>query len=50
LLVTEWSEFRIPSWSAIAKLLHNKVVFDGRNIYDKSYLSELGFTHYGIGV
>jgi UDPglucose 6-dehydrogenase len=50
LLVTEWSEFRIPSWSAIAKLLHNKVVFDGRNIYDKNYLAELGFTHYGIGV
>jgi UDPglucose 6-dehydrogenase len=50
LLVTEWSEFRIPSWSAIAKLLHNKVVFDGRNIYDKKYLSELGFTHHGIGV
>lgn len=50
LLVTEWSEFRIPSWSAIAKLLHNKVVFDGRNIYDKEYLSELGFTHYGIGI
>lgn len=50
LLVTEWSEFRIPSWSAIGKLLHNKVVFDGRNIYDKNYLSEIGFTHYGIGI
>jgi UDPglucose 6-dehydrogenase len=50
LLVTEWSEFRIPSWSAIGKLLHEKVVFDGRNIYDKKYLAEMGFTHYGIGV
>ncbi|WP_373493790.1 UDP-glucose/GDP-mannose dehydrogenase family protein [Aquiflexum sp.] len=50
LLVTEWSEFRIPSWSAIGKLLHGKVVFDGRNIYDKKYLSEMGFTHYGIGI
>ena len=50
LLVTEWSEFRIPSWSAVGKLLHNKVVFDGRNIYEKEYLSELGFTHYGIGI
>lgn len=50
LLVTEWSEFRIPSWSAIGKLLHNKVVFDGRNIYDREYLSELGFTLYGIGI
>ncbi|GMQ29510.1 UDP-glucose/GDP-mannose dehydrogenase family protein [Algoriphagus confluentis] len=49
LLVTEWSEFRIPSWEAIGKLLKNKVVFDGRNIYDKKYLSSLGFIHYGIG-
>ncbi|MCH7414635.1 UDP-glucose/GDP-mannose dehydrogenase family protein [Belliella sp. R4-6] len=50
LLVTEWSEFRIPSWDALGKLLNNKVVFDGRNIYDKNYLEELGFVHYGIGV
>lgn len=50
LLITEWSEFRIPSWEAIGKLLKNKVVFDGRNIYDKKYLEELGFEHYGIGV
>ncbi|MDF2159424.1 UDP-glucose/GDP-mannose dehydrogenase family protein [Algoriphagus sp. CAU 1675] len=49
LLVTEWSEFRIPSWEAVAKLLKNKVVFDGRNIYDKEYLQSLGFEHFGIG-
>ncbi|MBN7812878.1 UDP-glucose/GDP-mannose dehydrogenase family protein [Algoriphagus sp. H41] len=49
LLVTEWSEFRIPSWEVVGKLLNNKVVFDGRNIYDKKYLNSLGFTHYGIG-
>jgi len=49
LLVTEWSEFRIPSWDVVGRLLKNKVVFDGRNIYDKKYLSSLGFTHYGIG-
>jgi UDPglucose 6-dehydrogenase len=50
LLVTEWSEFRIPSWDAVGKLLKNKVVFDGRNIYDKKYLESIGFTHYGIGL
>lgn len=50
LLVTEWSEFRIPSWDVVGKLLKNKVVFDGRNIYDKKYLETLGFVHYGIGV
>lgn len=50
LLVTEWSEFRIPSWNVLGKLLKNKLVFDGRNIYDPVYLNELGFTHYGIGM
>lgn len=50
LLVTEWAEFRMPSWEVISKLLKNKVVFDGRNIYDAKYLNEEGFEHYGIGV
>ncbi|MDG1278224.1 MAG: UDP-glucose/GDP-mannose dehydrogenase family protein [Algoriphagus sp.] len=50
LLVTEWSEFRIPSWEAVGKLLKNKVVFDGRNIYEKKYLVNLGFIHYGVGI
>ncbi|SMC69805.1 hypothetical protein SAMN06296427_1061, partial [Moheibacter sediminis] len=31
-------------------LLKNKVVFDGRNIYDAEYLKEEGFVHYGIGM
>lgn len=49
LLVTEWSEFRIPSWEVVGRLLKNKVVFDGRNIYDRHYLATLGFQCYGIG-
>ncbi len=49
LLVTEWSEFRMPSWDVIGKLLKNKVIFDGRNVYDSKYLGELGFEYYGIG-
>ncbi len=50
LLVTEWSEFRIPNWDVLGKLLNNKVIFDGRNIYDAPYLKELGFDYYGIGL
>jgi len=50
LLVTEWSEFRMPKWKTLSKLLKNKILFDGRNIYDGQYLKELGFTYYGIGV
>jgi len=50
LLVTEWPEFRTPNFSVIAKLLKNKVIFDGRNIYDKEELKELGFDYYCIGL
>ncbi len=49
MLLTEWSEFKIPSWDAIAKLLKNKVIFDGRNIYDSEFLKGKGFEHIGIG-
>uniref|UniRef100_UPI0040471185 UDP-glucose dehydrogenase family protein n=1 Tax=Algoriphagus sp. TaxID=1872435 RepID=UPI0040471185 len=50
LLITEWSEFRMPSWEVLSKLLKQKVVFDGRNLYDRKYLEELGFVYHGIGV
>ena len=50
LLVTEWPEFRIPNFSVVGKLLKNKVVFDGRNIYDRQELREMGYTYYGIGI
>jgi UDPglucose 6-dehydrogenase len=48
-LVTEWNEFRVPSWEVISKLLNRKVVFDGRNLYDKEYLEKPGFDYFGIG-
>jgi len=50
LLITEWSEFRMPSWDVLSKLMKQKVVFDGRNLYDRKYLEELGFVYHGIGV
>ena len=48
-LVTEWSEFRIPNYKVLSKLMINKLVFDGRNIYEPSEMKEYGFTYYGIG-
>ena len=48
-LVTEWKEFRMPSWNAIKKLMRVPLVIDGRNIYDKAELAENGFTYYSIG-
>ncbi|WP_187263192.1 UDP-glucose dehydrogenase family protein [Pontibacter beigongshangensis] len=50
LLVTEWPEFRAPNFNVVGKLMKDKVVFDGRNIYDASELREKGFVYYGIGV
>lgn len=48
-LVTEWSEFRIPNYKVLSRLLKSKVIFDGRNIYDPIEMKEYGFTYHGIG-
>ncbi len=48
-LMTEWKEFRIPSWSVVAKAMRGRVVIDGRNIYDGSELAEAGLSYIGIG-
>jgi len=50
LLVTEWKEFRSPDFTEMAKLLKNKIIFDGRNQYNKEKLYEAGFEYYQIGV
>ena len=49
LLVTEWPEFRIPNFKVLGKLLKNKLIFDGRNIYDPNELDELSFSYYPVG-
>lgn len=49
LLVTEWKEFRVPSWSVIKKAMRRPVVIDGRNIYEKKELLEQGFEYSCIG-
>lgn len=49
LVVTEWKEFRLPSWGVIKKLMNTPLILDGRNIYDKNELEEAGFTYHNIG-
>ena len=49
ILVTEWTEFRLPDFQQLNTLLKNKLIFDGRNIYDPAEMKELGFTYYSIG-
>lgn len=49
MLVTEWKEFRLPSWAVIKKTMARQIVLDGRNIYDKKEMEELGFVYHCIG-
>lgn len=49
LIVTEWSEFKLPNFKVMEKLMKEKLIFDGRNIYDLYEMKELGYTYYSIG-
>jgi UDPglucose 6-dehydrogenase len=49
LIVTEWSLFRTPDFDQVAKLLKNKVIFDGRNLYDLQKMIDCGFYYNSIG-
>ena len=48
-LMTEWHQFRMPSWNVIKKIMAGNVVVDGRNIYDRQELEEQGFLYSRIG-
>ncbi len=48
-LMTEWRQFRMPSWNVIKKVMTGNVVVDGRNIYDRQELEEQGFVYIRIG-
>ncbi|MCD8263183.1 MAG: UDP-glucose/GDP-mannose dehydrogenase family protein [Tannerellaceae bacterium] len=49
LLITEWKEFRLPSWGIITKVMRQPILIDGRNIYDKKELEEFGLIYSCIG-
>ena len=49
LLLTEWKEFRIPSWEVVGKAMNKRLVIDGRNIFDFTELNEAGFEYHCIG-
>ncbi len=48
-IATEWPEFRTPDFERLSTSLKNKVIFDGRNLYDLSQMKELGYTYFSIG-
>jgi len=49
LIVTEWPQFRTPDFERMETLLKNKLIFDGRNLYETSQMRDLGYTYYSIG-
>jgi len=49
IIATEWSLFRTPDFEKMASLMKNKIIFDGRNLYDLQQMKELGFKYYSVG-
>ncbi len=49
LLLTEWKQFRLPSWTILKKVMRQSFILDGRNIYDSKELESFGFTYECIG-
>lgn len=48
-LMTEWKQFRVPSWNVLHKVMRGNIIVDGRNIYDPAELAEEGFEYHCIG-
>lgn len=48
-IATEWPEFRTPDFEKLSSLLKDKVIFDGRNLYDLVQMKDLGYTYFSIG-
>ena len=48
-IATEWPEFRTPDFERLSAIVKNKVIFDGRNVYDLTSMKEMGYAYYSIG-
>jgi UDPglucose 6-dehydrogenase len=48
-IATEWPEFRAPDFDRLSSILKEKVIFDGRNLYELTLMKELGYAYYSIG-
>jgi UDPglucose 6-dehydrogenase len=49
MIMTEWPEFRTPDFEKLGKSLKNKVIFDGRNLYELSEMEKMGYDYFSIG-
>ena len=48
-IVTDWKQFRVPSWAVLRKTMRGRLIVDGRNLYDQSEATDEGFTYHRIG-
>ncbi len=49
-IATEWDEFRVVSYADLKKQMKGTIIYDGRNVLERSEAEAHGFTYYGIGV
>ncbi len=49
MIMTEWPVFRTPDFDRLKDLLKNKLIYDGRNLYNTETMADIGFTYYSIG-
>ena len=48
-VVTDWNQFRNPDFNRIKKMLNEPVIFDGRNLFSRSFMKEMGFSYISVG-
>lgn len=49
IIATEWNEFRTPDFDVVTSMLKNKVIFDGRNLFELDQMEELGYYYNSVG-
>ena len=48
-IVTDWKQFRVPSWPVLRKMMRGRLIVDGRNLYDMEEAAAEGFVYKRIG-
>jgi UDPglucose 6-dehydrogenase len=48
-IATEWPEFRTPDFDKLSSILKNKVIFDGRNLYELDMMKDMGYAYFSVG-
>ena len=48
-VVTDWNQFRNPDFNRVKKMLNDPIVFDGRNLFSRSFMKEMGFSYISVG-